>query len=53
MEDVADADDWLRELSDLRSRLGHQRVLWVEGRHLPQEVSLAGAPDWLRRVGAP
>lgn len=48
--DVADADDWLRLFSDLRGRLAHQRVLWVEGRHLPHEVSFAGAPEWLRRV---
>ncbi len=48
---VEGSHQWLRFHARLRDDLARQRILWIEGRHLPQAVELAGAPDWLRLAG--
>jgi VWFA-related protein len=35
----------------LRRSLDSQRIVWIEGRHLPQSVHFAGAADSIRPVG--
>lgn len=46
--DVAEVEDWIHFWDGLRSRLDRQRILWVRGRHLPEDVELTpGAPPWL------
>lgn len=39
-----------RAVEDLARRLDRQRIVWVEGRHLPQEVELTGRARGLRMV---
>ena len=40
-----------RALSDLRSELDSQRIVWIEGRYLPQNISLAPDARGLRWPG--
>jgi hypothetical protein len=49
--EVSTLQDWLTAADRLREELAHQRILWIEGRHPPQAVTLDGAPGWLRLVG--
>jgi hypothetical protein len=49
--EVSSVQDWLSAAERLREELAHQRILWIEGRHPPQAVTLHGAPEWLRLVG--
>ena len=51
VEDVANVEDWLRVHRALRDDLARQRILWIEGRHPPQAVTLEQAPAWVRLVG--
>jgi len=51
VEDVANVEDWLRVNRTMRDRLARQRILWIEGRHPPQAVTLEQAPAWVRLVG--
>jgi hypothetical protein len=42
---------WFREaVDDLADTLAHQRIAWLEGLHLPQEVALSEAARGLRLV---
>lgn len=38
---VDNLDDLVRRVRRLRYRLGEQRIVWVRGRHLPQEIELS------------
>jgi hypothetical protein len=49
--DVASSRDWVEAHRRLRDDLERQRILWIEGGHPPQAVTLQGAPEWLRLVG--
>lgn len=45
--------EWLDAHRELRESLERQRILWVEGQHLPQDVEPApGAPRWISLVGS-
>lgn len=37
---VDNVDDLVRQVRRLRYRLGEQRIVWVRGRHLPQDIEL-------------
>lgn len=37
---VENADDLVRQVRRLRYRLGEQRIVWLRGRHLPQQIEL-------------
>lgn len=39
-------------VADLRERLGRQRILWVEGRHLPQSLTLTAQAQGVVLAGA-
>ncbi len=39
-------------LRTLEKRLGNQRIVWVRGAHLPQEIELAGSASGVRLAGA-
>ena len=43
VEEVTGFRDLVRAAEDLRGRIGGQRMLWVEGLHLPTEIEVAGA----------
>ncbi len=37
---IENADDLVRQVRRLRYRLGEQRIVWLRGRHLPQQIEL-------------
>jgi hypothetical protein len=37
-----------KALRDVRAKLERQRIVWIEGTHLPQEVTITGAPATFR-----
>lgn len=47
---VDTADAFGQAVQDLARRLDRQRIVWVEGRHLPQEVELTGRARGLRTI---
>jgi hypothetical protein len=51
VRNVVTAAEWIGAHARLRDELARQRILWIEGRHPPQAVTLQGAPEWLRLVG--
>lgn len=49
VEDISSPAELFRSIRSLRSLLDEQVVVWVEGRHLPQEVQIgANAPEFLQ-----
>lgn len=40
---ISDAEDFLPAVRELRSLLERQRIVWVEGLHLPQHIELSAA----------
>ena len=38
-------------LADLKQTLKQQRIVWLEGRHLPQEIELSPAARGIRLAG--
>jgi hypothetical protein len=38
---VDKVDDLVRRVRQLRYRLEEQRIVWVRGRHLPQDIELS------------
>lgn len=51
---ITDTDDLRAALADLRTLLDRQRIVWVEGKHLPQEIELsAPAKEVIRFAGRP
>jgi hypothetical protein len=51
--EVLDADDLRRANRRLRYLLDQQRIVWVGGRHLPQEVVLGSAAQGITLAAAP
>lgn len=51
---ITDQDDLRAALADLRALLDRQRIVWVEGQHLPQQIELsAAAKEFIRFAGRP
>lgn len=52
--DVSRAGDLLAALRELRTLLDRQRIVWVEGEHLPQHIELSPrAREYVRFAGRP
>lgn len=47
---VSSVDSFGRAVDDLAERLDHQRIVWLEGRHLPQEIVLTDRARGLERA---
>jgi hypothetical protein len=47
---VADTNAFARAVNDLTRRLERQRIVWVPGRHLPQDIVLTDRVQSLERV---
>ena len=45
---VDNADDLLRAVQRVRSRLEEQRIVWLSGRHLPQDIALSDRAKGIR-----
>ncbi|MCH9650916.1 MAG: VWA domain-containing protein [Deltaproteobacteria bacterium] len=51
VEDISSGSELFRAIRSLRSQLDEQVLVWVEGRHLPQEIRTGeAAPENLRLV---
>ncbi|MEM7584822.1 MAG: VWA domain-containing protein [Acidobacteriota bacterium] len=51
--DVSSSRELLRGVLELRQTLGNQTIVWLRGRHLPQDIELSpAAAERLSRVGA-
>jgi hypothetical protein len=45
IEDISSVSALERATKKLREDLDHQSIVWLEGRHLPQDIALVDAPD--------
>ncbi len=51
VEDRAPADELQQAVKALRRELAAQRIVWLEGRHLPQSIRLSAAAKGVRLAG--